>query len=138
VNPQGGSGGEILEARGPDGLRLVVSGISFTGRHGVRREERERGNRFAVDIELECRLLDSIETDELADTIDYQQITDLVREINDRRSFNLIESFAGAIADAILESHPGVLAVVARVSKLAPPGLGDVERTTAEVTRRRA
>ena len=120
-----------------DRLRLGVSGIRLVGRHGVCPEERERGNRFRIDVEWECSSLRAAVSDELGDTIDYQEVTQLVRELSDRRSFHLIESFADAIANGILERYPSVTTVVARVSKLAPPGLGDVDCATADVRRSR-
>jgi dihydroneopterin aldolase len=137
VKPQSSLRGVVPQGRVASGLRLGVFGIRLTGRHGVHPEEREHDSRFEIDVELEPRAADAVETDELADTIDYQEITDLVREINGRQPFNLIESFAGAIAGAMLVQFPTILAAVVRVSKLAPPGLGDVERTVSEVTRRR-
>jgi len=137
VKPHSSLGGEAPQARAASGLRLGVLGIHLTGRHGVYPEERECGNRFEIDVELECRTTDAIETDELADTIDYQEITDLVREINGRQPFNLIESFAGAIAGELLSRFPTISVAVVRVSKLFPPGLNDADRTVSEVTRSR-
>ncbi len=138
MEPQSSLRGEVPKKRAAvSGLRLGVLGIRLTGRHGVHPEEREHGNRFEVDVELECTTVDAVETDKLADTIDYQEITNLVREISRRQPFNLIESFAGAIAGALLAKYPTISAAVVRVSKFAPPGLSDVERTVAEVTRSR-
>ncbi len=134
MEPQSRLRGEI---EGPAELRLRLSRIRLTGYHGVHPEEREHGNRFEIDIDIESLAVDGIETDELTDTIDYQAIADLVREINDRRTFNLIESFAGAIASGLLARFETISAVTVRVAKLAPPGLGDVDRAIAEVRRRR-
>lgn len=137
MKPQRDRGSVAPEARGATNLRLGVSGIRLTGSHGVDPRERERGNRFEVDVECVCRNVDAVETDELADTVDYRAITDLVRETSSRHAFNLIESLAGAIAAALLKTFPMISETVVRVSKLAPPGLSDVDRTKAEVTRRR-
>ena len=137
MEPQSSLRGEAPETCAPGGLRLGVSGIRLTGRHGVHSEEREQGNRFEVDVELECASVNATETDELADTIDYQEITDLVREVSRRQLFNLIESLAGAIAGALLAKYPTISEAMVRVSKLSPPRLSDVDRTVAEVTRSR-
>ncbi len=134
MEPQRSPRGEAPEVHASSRLRLGVSGIRLTGHHGVDPAERVRGNRFVVDVEVECT---AVETDELADTIDYRDVTGLVREVNRRQSFNLIESFAGAIADALLARFPTISEAVVRVSKLSPPGLGDVDRAEVEVTRGR-
>ncbi len=130
-------GNEAPQAHPVTELRLSLSGIRLTGFHGVCPGEREHGNRFEVDVEVESASVDAVETDELEDTIDYRGIDDVVREINVRQTFNLIESFAGAIADALLTKYGALSSVTVRVSKLTPPGLTDVDRTVAEVTRKR-
>jgi dihydroneopterin aldolase len=137
VEPRSELGSESPRQHPISELRLRLSGIHLTGRHGVRPEEREHGNRFVVDVDLECASVVAVETDELEDTIDYQGIGDVVRGINDRQTFNLIESFAGAIASALLAEYSAISSVTVQVSKLTPPGLPDVDRTVAEVTRRR-
>ena len=135
MEPRSDLRGGIPDEDATIALRLCVSGIRLTGYHGVHPEERVRGNRFEVDVEVECTSVDAADTDELSDTIDYQQITEVVREINRRQTFNLIESFAGAIANVLLGRFRKIAVVTVRVSKLDPPGLEDVERTVAEVTR---
>ncbi len=133
MEPRGKLGNEVPHTE----LRLSLSGIRLKGYHGVHPEEREHGNRFEVEVEVECSSAEAVETDELEDTIDYQGIGDVVRETNSRQTFNLIESFAGAIASALLTKYRAISSVTVRVSKLAPLGLPDVDRTVAEVTRRR-
>ena len=130
-------GNEAPRAHPVTELRLRLPGIRLTGFHGVHPKERKHGNRFEVDVEVVCSSVDAVETDELKDTIDYQGIGDVVREINSRQTFNLIESFAGTITNALLKKYDAISAVTVRVSKLAPPGLPGVDRTVAEVTRRR-
>ncbi len=137
MEPRSDLGSEASRAHPVTELRLRLSGIRLTGSHGVHPEEREHGNRFEVDVEVVCPSVDAVETDELQDTIDYQGIADVVREINSRQTFNLIESFAGAIANALLTKYDAIPSVAVRVAKLGPPGLADVDRTVAEVTRRR-
>ncbi len=137
MEPRSDLGSEAPRAHPVTELRLRLSGIRLTGSHGVHPEEREHGNRFEVDVEVVCPSVDAVETDELQDTIDYQGIADVVREINSRQTFNLIESFAGAIANALLTKYDAIPSVAVRVAKLSPPGLADVDRTVAEVTRRR-
>ena len=137
MEPRRNLGHEAPQAHPVAELRLRLSGIHLTGSHGVHPEERKHGNRFEVDVEVVCASADAVGTDELNDTIDYQGIGDIVREINSRQTFNLIESFAGTIANELLTKYDAISSVTVRVSKLAPPGLTDVDRTVAEVTRRR-
>ncbi len=136
MEPQSSANGGVQETRSTGcRLRLGAFGMHLSGRHGIHPEERERGNRFEIDVEIECTSQDAVETDEIQDTVDYREIARIVRHINDRQTFNLIESFAGAIAEELLAKLPMISVTIVRVSKLAPPDLGDIERTMAQVTR---
>ncbi len=97
--------------------KLVIQGLELRGRHGVSAEEREQVQPFAIDLELEGDLGSA---DELEATVDYIEVIEKVKEINER-SFKLIEAFARAVAEAILECFPRVERVAVRVRKLRPP-----------------
>jgi len=118
-------------------VRLAVRGIEFRGRHGVHSQEQEQGHCFTVDIEVVGALQRAIASDDLSDTVDYECLVALVRDINTSRQFNLIESFAGAIGDALIESFPRVSEARVCVSKIQPMLLPDVQATEAQVVRRR-
>lgn len=128
------------EARWGDELRqvrLAVRGIEFLGRHGVHPREQEEGHRFTVDVEVVGLLQRATVSDQLGDTVDYDRLVALVRDINTSRRFNLIESFAGAIADALIEDFPRINEACVRVFKHRPILLPDVAAAEAEVIRRR-
>ncbi|MBU0595244.1 dihydroneopterin aldolase [Candidatus Bipolaricaulota bacterium] len=114
-----------------------MRGIELRGRHGVHSQEQEQGHRFTVDIEIVGSFQRATVSDDLADTVDYERLVALVRDINASRQFNLIESFAGAIGDALIESFPRVDEARVRVSKLRPMLLPGVAATEAEVVRSR-
>lgn len=83
-----------------DTIRLT--GLSFSGRHGVFDFEKEDPQPFGVDVTLEADLRTSAASDNLADTISYADVADMIEEIVTRESFNLIESLAETIARAVL------------------------------------
>lgn len=95
-------------------------------------EERERGQLFAVDAELE---FDFPQRDDLSETIDYVSVIERIREVNEASSFQLIETFAQAIAKEILKNFRPVRRVCVRVRKLKPalaPGVA-LDAVAAEV-----
>lgn len=118
-------------------VRLALRGMEFRGFHGVHPQEQEQGHRFTVDIEVVGALQRASVSDDLGDTVDYERLVALVRDINSSRRFHLIESFAGAIGDAVIESFPRVTEARVRVSKLRPMLLHDVAATEAVVVRSR-
>ena len=114
-----------------------MEGIEFEGRHGVYAEEREQGNRFRLDVEITADLSSALASDRLEDTVDYGSVVSFVKEINRQQRFNLIESFAGAISDGLLERFPRIDEALIRVRKLVPPRLGNIVCAMAEVRRSR-
>ena len=119
-------------------VKLAISGIEFEGRHGVYVEEREHGNRFSVDVEMSGDFAAAIERDDIADTVDYDAIVQCVCDINRTQTFHLIESFAGTIADELLNRFPRITEIRVRLRKLSLHHLGPDVCATAEVTKRRA
>jgi dihydroneopterin aldolase len=100
--------------------RIILKGLRFHGYHGVSESERKVGQKYEIDAELACDLSLAGVTDELAHTIDYGQVANLIVEIGTQQSFQLIETLAETVASAILEQFP-VYEVRIDVKKLSPP-----------------
>lgn len=98
------------------GDRILLNGMTFYGYHGVRPEEKELGQRFVVDVEMEVDLRAAGASDDLADTVDYSRAYRVVREIVEGPGRNLLEAVAEETAGALLEAFP-VQGVRVRVSK---------------------
>ena len=77
---------------------VEVHGLELFGRHGVGDDERRDGQTFLVDVTLEIA---EPKEDEIEATIDYRSVRDIVRGINDSESYQLLETFAAKIADAL-------------------------------------
>lgn len=89
--------------------RLFLTGIRAEGRHGARKGEKDRPQAFVVDLDIQV----DTTRDSIEGTADYRGITDAVREIVERGSFDLIEAMADAIAHRISSfSHVGEVTVV--------------------------
>ena len=80
-----------------------LEGLSLFGHHGARPFEKEAGQRFEVDLELDP-VDDRAETsDRLADAVDYDHLYRTVRDVVESRSFHLLEALAATTAEAILD-----------------------------------
>lgn len=100
--------------------RIILKGLQFYGYHGVTESERQVGQKYEIDAELTCDLSLAGVADELAHTIDYGQVVNLIVEIGTERSFQLIEALTETVASAILDQFP-VQEVQLDVKKLFPP-----------------
>jgi dihydroneopterin aldolase len=114
-------------------VKIELRGLELFGHHGASEEERDRGQRFVYDVELEVGERGA--NDVLADAVDYREVAAALREVADRR-FHLLEALATAIADALVARFP-VEHVKVRVRKpeVRPAGI-DLE--FAAVTAERA
>jgi dihydroneopterin aldolase len=116
--------------------RIVLEGMSFNGKHGVRPAERERAQEFTVDIDLEADLSAAGRTDEVGDTIDYRLVHAIAKETIEGESVKLLETLAARIADRVLEL-PRVKVVRVRVSK-RPASMVPIEAAAVHISRTRA
>lgn len=116
--------------------RILLNGLTFFGYHGCHPAERELGQKFTVDIELECDLRAAGENDALDDTVDYTTIYNATREIMEGEPAQLLESLAQRIADSALQDEK-VESVWVRIRKphIALPGA--VDYLGVEITRGR-
>lgn len=95
---------------------IRLEGLSVFGHHGARPYEKEAGQRLEVDLILEPLSSASETSDKLADTIDYDLLYKLVREVVEGKSYHLLEALARATADEILVRF-AIRKVTVRISK---------------------
>jgi dihydroneopterin aldolase len=107
---------------------VEAHGVEVFGRHGVDPAEQREGQTFLVDVTLHVA---EPSDDVIAATVDYRRVRDIVRVVNDSGSFQLLETFAAAIADSVREELL-VKRVRVRVRK---PGIAWAEWTAATVER---
>jgi 7,8-dihydroneopterin aldolase/epimerase/oxygenase len=112
---------------------VELAGLEVPGRHGVDDWERETEQPFVYDLELE---LPEPTADEIDQTVDYREVVALVRQVSEERQFQLLESMAAAVAEALLERFPVERARV-RVRKPQVHLGTPVEFTAATVERSR-
>ncbi len=78
---------------------VEVRDLRVFGRHGVHEEERERGQDFVFDVELEVGERGT--SDRLEDAVDYVEVARAVQEVSDERQYALLEALASAVADEL-------------------------------------
>lgn len=97
--------------------RIVLAGMAFQARHGVLDWERAEAQRFEVDLELVLDVQPAGLDDDLTRTVDYRGVYQVVRQIVESTTFNLLEALAEAIAHEVLAEQALVDEVVVRVRK---------------------
>src|SRR5271154_4285546 len=100
---------------------VFVNGLVIHAHHGVMEHEAKVGQRFVLDIELSMDLTDAARSDKLVDTVSYSAIVETASRAFTAASHRLVETAAGAVADAILATFSRVCSVQVTVRKPHAP-----------------
>lgn len=101
--------------------KIILSDLAFYGYHGVMQEENSLGQRFRIDLECGVDLSRPGETDEVEDTISYDQIFHLVNNEVTTTRFKLIEALGQHIVDKLFATFETIEWVRIRVRKPEAP-----------------
>ena len=114
---------------------IEIKGIKSFGYHGVLESEKITGQDFYVDVVLELDLSRASVTDDVSDTINYAEVTDLVVAQITGDPVSLIEKLAGNIADRIKATYPQAAAVSVTVHKPQAPVNAQVKDISVTINR---
>ncbi len=115
---------------------IKVENIRVYAFHGCLKEETKIGSDYRIDLKVKANLKTSAESDELAHTIDYVLLNNIVVEEMAIAS-KLLETVAQRILNRIFKEDVLVSKATVSVSKLNPPIGGDVEAVTIKMTKKR-
>jgi dihydroneopterin aldolase len=99
---------------------IFINGLRLYAYHGVLPQERRVGGWFVVSLRVHYNITRAMETDEVADTLNYADLYGVVKAEMAVPS-QLLEHVAGRIAKAVFGRFPRVLALDLSVTKENPP-----------------
>ena len=111
--------------------------MHFYAHHGCFEQERAIGTNFRVDLCFETDTSIAEQSDNIADTVSYLDVYQVVKREMEIPS-NLLEHVGRRICDAVVREFPTVTAVTATVHKLNPPLGGQMDSVSVEVSSTRA
>jgi 7,8-dihydroneopterin aldolase/epimerase/oxygenase len=117
-----------------EAVTIEISGLSLYTHHGVSDAEREVGQRLVLDLRLDVGQTDATVTDAIEDTIDYDEVCQLVALIAQQRSHRTLERLCGAIANRLLADYE-LEGVWVKATKPEPPIALTVDEVSVEVWR---
>jgi dihydroneopterin aldolase len=118
--------------------KIYIDNMKFYGYHGVYPEENKLGQRFNVDLVLECDLTGASKTDDIESTVHYGKAYELTKEIVEGQPKKLVETVAEDIAQALLQTFEIIQACTVKVIKPDPPIPGHYDSVAIEIKRTRA
>jgi len=96
---------------------INLDNIEGFSRLGVFKEEKEKGQIIKVNLSMSLDLRKSAASDELADTIDYGEVSKLVRETAAKKEYSLVEHLAQEIINDVFENFKMITALKVKVFK---------------------
>lgn len=117
--------------------RITLRGLRAHGRHGVLATEREHGQEFRVDVELEVDTRAAAARDDITETVDYAALADQLVEVIAGAPVNLIETLADRLAAVCLDDDR-VHAVTVEVHKPHAPVVHRFDDITVRIHREKS
>jgi dihydroneopterin aldolase len=112
--------------------RIAIEGMVFYAHHGYYHDEQKLGNRFAVDVYLDTDFRLAAESDNLPETINYEDVWKVVGETMKERAY-LLEHVAYNVFRDISARFKSIQYLKVRITKFNPPIPGEVARTFVEL-----
>lgn len=116
--------------------KISLEGLEFHAFHGVYPHERESGNWFEVDLSVETDIAEGTIRDDLAKTVNYEVLYQLVKEEMEKPS-KLLETVAEKIVERLLVEITEALQVEVKISKINPPIGGKCKKASVSLFRKR-
>ncbi len=101
-------------------FRILIKNLNLFGYHGAREEEKINGQNFLFNITIYIKK-DSFAGDDIENTVNYSDVIKLVKKINSKGRFNLLETLSQKMAAKILNMSHLIEKVDVRIEKTSPP-----------------
>lgn len=113
---------------------IELERMEFRAPHGCYDLEKVVGNRYHVDLRMDVEIGDAPQCDDLLKSVNYLAVYEQVAEEIAKPS-NILENVAWRILERIHRAFPQIVGSTVKVSKLAPPLGGKVEKVSVTLSK---
>ena len=99
---------------------ISLDGLRFHAFHGVLPQERKVGNDYVVNIRVGYDVSSACLSDNVADTLNYAAMYEVVKAEMDKPS-QLLERVAWRIGERLMEEFPSITSLTIQLTKQNPP-----------------
>ena len=114
---------------------IELTEMQFYAHHGHFKAERIVGNNFQVDLKFHIDCSKAAASDNLHDTINYQEVYNIVKKEMKIPS-RLLENVVKRILDSLFQSFAEIQKAKVRISKLNPPMGGQIGKVGVTLSRK--
>ncbi|MFW5805031.1 MAG: dihydroneopterin aldolase [Bacteroidales bacterium] len=112
---------------------IKIEGMEFYAYHGHYREERYVGNRFLLDISINTNTTKAEKSDNIEDTLNYQQVYAIIKDDMENKQSHLLENIGRRIIDRLYKNFDGIDKVKLKISKINPPMGGQIQSVSVTI-----
>lgn len=112
--------------------KIYLKNVRFHAYHGVLLQETQVGNDYVVNLDVSYDFSRAMETDELAGTLNYAELYELVKQEMGIPS-KLLEHVAGRIGKRLFAEYPTIQKIQLAITKVNPPFGADCDGAGVEV-----
>ena len=111
---------------------ILLKEIRCYAYHGVAPQEILIGNEYIIDLKLKVDISKVVQTDEVADTVNYAEVHQVIMAEMAVPS-KLLEHVGGRIIEKLFQQFPALEEIELHLSKRNPPMGADVESAGIEL-----
>ena len=117
--------------------KIIIKELKIFAYHGVNPEEKENGQNFLIDAELQVDLSKPCISDNIDDTVSYSKVIKTIRKAMLDKKYDLIECAAEHIIEAIFAEYRPVSNIKLTLKKPEAPISADFGYVGVEISRGR-
>lgn len=111
---------------------ITIENMAFYAYHGCFSEEQSIGTHFLVDVEFEQDSSCAVQSDNLADTVNYLSVYQTVKDEMNVNS-KLIEHLAHRVLQQLLTKYSAMQSVSIKIKKMNPPLGGKMQNVAVQM-----
>lgn len=115
--------------------KIIIKNAKFKCNIGVTEKEREKKQEIIIDAELFFNLKKDL-GDDIKNTIDYSEVHKSIKNIAEKKEYNLIETLADNIAKEILSNYQ-IKKIILRAKKPEALSKKNAEYAAVEIIRKK-
>ncbi|MGY8783115.1 MAG: dihydroneopterin aldolase [Fidelibacterota bacterium] len=115
--------------------KIRILNLKIPATHGVYEFEKQKEGLFELDIEMHLSLKKPAKSDDLIDTVNYDEAVNIITRLFTEKDYNLIESVGEKICTCLLKKYP-IKKVKLKIRKPHAPIKATLDTVEVELIRR--
>jgi len=114
--------------------KVRILNLKIPARHGAYEFEKDKDGLFELDVEMYTDLSKATHSDDLSDTVNYDEAVSLITDQFTENNYHLIEAVGERICQRLLDQY-SINKVVLRIRKPHAPIMANLDTVEVELVR---